>query len=447
MGNSSLYLSTKLVDKNIPMYNKSLYIPFAIAFAIPSISFAQGQKAESIVHADAQAHKNQNQKSAAFSPNGNWRGVFKIKPDLDIPFNFEIKDKDGLKKLYFRNAEESFEGGVIKQTADSIFVKIDQFDNELALGINGNILNGSLRKQNGTGKATQISAEKKDYRFEPNGKAAAGNYSGSYDVIFKSPDGKEEKTVGLFKQTGNKITGTFLRVTGDSRYLEGTVQGNEFQLSAFIGSSPSYYKGKFESDGTLTGEILSARGSQPFTGVKNKDAALPDAYKLTYLKEGYKTLDFSLPDVNGKKISLKDDKYKNKVVVLTITGSWCPNCIDEAGFIAPWYKENKKRGVEVIALHYERQTDAEYAKKALTNFRNRFGIEYDQVIAGKADKQAVAESLPALNSFVSFPTTIFIDKSGNVAKIHTGYNGPATGKFYDEFVKEFNSEIDELLKK
>ncbi|RZL40119.1 MAG: TlpA family protein disulfide reductase, partial [Pedobacter sp.] len=274
-----------------------------------------------------------------------------------------------------------------------------------------------------------------------------GNYSGSYDVIFKSPDGKEEKTVGLFKQTGNKITGTFLRVTGDSRYLEGTVQGNEFQLSAFIGSSPSYYKGKFESDGTLTGEILSARGSQPFTGVKNKDAALPDAYKLTYLKEGYKTLDFSLPDVNGKKISLKDDKYKNKVVVLTITGSWCPNCIDEAGFIAPWYKENKKRGVEVIALHYERQTDAEYAKKALTNFRNRFGIEYDQVIAGKADKQAVAESLPALNSFVSFPTTIFIDKSGNVAKIHTGYNGPATGKFYDEFVKEFNSEIDELLKK
>ncbi|MFC3563018.1 peroxiredoxin family protein [Pedobacter jamesrossensis] len=424
---------------------KSLYIPITIALSIPILGYSQVQNSESIVHASTKSDTKE--KHISFAPNGYWRGIFKIKPELEIPFNFEIKDKEGVKKLYFRNAEESFEAGEVRQTADSIFVKIDQFDNELAFGINGNTLNGNLRKQNGSGRATQISAERKDYRFEPNGKAAAADYSGSYDVVFKSPDGKEEKTVGLFKQKGNKISGTFLRITGDSRYLEGIVEGNEFQLSGFIGSTPSYYKGKFESDGKLTGEILSARGSQPFTGVKNNNAALPDAYKLTYLKDGYKTLDFSLPDVNGKKISLKDDKYKNKVVVLTITGSWCPNCIDEATFIAPWHKENKKRGVEVIALHYERQTDAAYVKKALTNFRNRFGIEYDQVIAGKADKQAVAESLPALNSFLSFPTTIFIDKNGDVSKIHTGYNGPATGKFYDEFVKEFNSEIDDLLKK
>lgn len=418
-----------------------------MALSAPSVVFSQNHKPESNLLANAKSGKNESTKHISFSPNGKWRGVFKIKPELEIPFNFEIKDKDGVKKLYFLNAEESFEGGNVKQTADSIFVKIDQFDNELAFGINGDVLNGSLRKQNGSGRAMQIVAEKKDYRFEPNSKNASGNFSGSYDVVFKSPDGKEEKTVGLFKQIGNKITGTFLRITGDSRYLEGTVEGNEFQLSGFIGSAPSFYKGKFESDGTITGAILSARGSQPFAGVKNNNAALPDAYKLTYLKDGYKTLDFSFPDANGKKISLKDSKYKNKVVVLTITGSWCPNCMDEATFIAPWYKENKKRGVEVIALHYERQTDDAYVKKALTNFRNRFGIEYEQVIAGKADKQAVAESLPALNSFLSFPTTIFIDKNGDVAKIHTGYNGPATGKFYDEFVKEFNTEIDELLKK
>lgn len=425
------------------MNKKPLYIAVAIAAINSPLAYSQ----TSLASAETKVPEKSKLKSTTFIAEGNWRGIFKIKKGLEIPFNFEIIDKAGIKKLYFRNAEESFEGGPVKQTADSIFVKLDQFDNELALGINDNTLNGSLRKQNGSGKAIQISAEKKNYRFEPNGKAAGADYSGSYDVVFKSPDGKEEKTVGLFNQNGNKLAGTFLRITGDSRYLEGVVEGNEFQLSSFIGSSPSYYKGTFNQDGTLTGEILGARGSQPFTGVKNKDAALPDAYKLTYLKEGYKTLDFSFPDVNGKKISLKDDKYKNKVVILTITGSWCPNCIDEAGFIAPWYKENKKRGVEVIALHYERQTDAEYVKKALTNFKNRFGIEYDQVIAGKADKQAVAESLPALNSFLSFPTTIIIDKTGNVAQIHTGYNGPATGKYYDEFVKEFNAEINSLLAK
>jgi len=425
------------------MNKKPIYLAIAIAAINSSLAYSQ----TSLASAETKKTGKEKPKSAAFVADGNWRGVFKIKEGLEIPFNFEIVDKAGVKKLYFRNAEESFEGGPVKQTADSIFVKLDQFDNELALGINDNTLNGSLRKQNGSGRATAISAEKKNYRFDRNGKAATADFSGSYDVIFKSPDGKDEKTVGLFKQTGNKLTGTFLRITGDSRYLDGIVDGNEFQLSSFIGSSPSYYKGTFNPDGTLSGEILGARGSQPFTGIKNKDAALPDAYKLTYLKDGYKTLDFSFPDVNGKMISLKDDKFKNKVVVLTITGSWCPNCIDEAGFIAPWYKENKKRGVEVIALHYERQTDADYVKKALTNFRNRFGIEYDQVIAGKADKQAVAESLPALNSFLSFPTTIIIDKTGNVAQIHTGYNGPATGKYYDEFVKEFNTEINRLLAK
>jgi peroxiredoxin len=402
---------------------------------------------EHTVLANKQAAKLKEKKQNAFVALGNWRGIAKVKEGLEIPFNFEISEKSGQQKLYFRNAEESFEGGLVKQTADSLFIKLDQFDNELAFAIEGDQLSGTLRKQDKAGKPLTIVAERKNYRFKTTDKPATADYSGSYDVVFKSPNGKEEKTVGLFKQTGNKLTGTFLRVTGDSRYLEGVVEGNEFQLSSFIGSSPSYYKGTFQPDGSLTGEILGARGSQPFTGTKNKDAALPDPYKLTYLKKGYKTLDFSFPDVNGKKISLKDEKYKNKVVILTITGSWCPNCVDEATFIAPWYKENKKRGVEIIALHYERSTEPEYAKKVMTRFRERFGIEYDQVIAGTADKQVVSESLPALDSFLSFPTTIIIDKQGNVAQIHTGFNGPATGKFYDEFVKEFNTEIDTLLKK
>ena len=164
------------------------------------------------------------------------------------------------------------------------------------------------------------------------------------------------------------------------------------------------------------------------------------------MKDGYKTLDFSLPDVNGRKISLTDEKFRNKVVILTITGTWCPNCVDEASFIAPWYKENRNRGVEVIGIHYERQLDSAYVKKALGRFRDKFDIQYDQVIAGKPDKQQVAESLPGLNNFLSFPTMIIINKKGEVAQIHAGYSGPATGKYYTDFVHAFNEEINGLLK-
>lgn len=385
-------------------------------------------------------------KAYAFSALGKWRGIFKINPELEIPFNFEIRNVKGTEKLFFINAEENFEGGIIRQSPDSLFIKLDQFDNELAFKIEGDGLSGTLRKQDHSGRPTAVIAERgKDYRFAATGKPAAADFSGTYDVVFTGANGKEDKTVGLFKQTGNKLSGTFLKITGDSRYLEGTVEGNDFQLSSFIGSGPSYYKGSFSTDGTIKGAIIGARGSQSFSGTKNSNAALPDAYKLTYLKDGYKTLDFSFPDVNGKKISLKDEKFRDKVVILSITGTWCPNCVDETSFIAPWYKKNKDRGVEVIGIHYEQKTDAEYVKKVLNRFRERFGIEYDQVIAGTADKQVVANSLPALNSFLSFPTTIIINKKGEVAQIHTGYTGPATGKYYDEFVKEFNQEIDKLL--
>jgi len=150
--------------------------------------------------------------------------------------------------------------------------------------------------------------------------------------------------------------------------------------------------------------------------------------------------------VNGNKVSLKDDKYKGKVVIVTITGTWCPNCIDEAGFLAPWFKKNKSRGVAAIGVHFERKSDREYVKNAIENFKKRYGIEYDEVFGGLADKKSVAESFPSLNTFLSFPTILFIDKKGNVAKIYTGFTGPATGIYYQQFIKEFNEEVDSLLK-
>ncbi|WP_231491654.1 peroxiredoxin [Pedobacter sp. Leaf170] len=400
----------------------------------------------SIINAHAQTNKKLQPSKISSTvnktANGNWRGLFQIKPGVEVPFNFEINND----KIVFLNGDERFDGGKVYQKDDSLRIKLDQFDNEIAVKLTGDSLTGTLRKQDNSGKPLALIAKKgENFRFKTSGEKPAANFSGTYDVTFKNPSGKDEKSVGVFKQTGNKLTGTFLRVTGDSRYLEGIVEGNNFYLSSFIGMAPAYYKGSFSQKGEITGESINSRGSIAFTGIQNQNAELPDAYKLTYLKEGYKTLDFSFPDVNGKKISLSDEKYRGKPVIITITGTWCPNCVDEASFIAPWYKENKKRGVEVIAIHYERQLDSAYLKKAINGFREKFDIKYDQVIAGKPDKKLVSESLPALNNFLSFPTTIFINKKGEVAKIHTGYSGPATGKFYTAFVEEFNKEVDSLL--
>jgi peroxiredoxin len=384
----------------------------------------------------------------AFPAIGLWRAVFQVRPGVDVPVIFDIRAVgDGELRAFFHNAEEQFEGGRVKVTADSLFVLLDQFDNELAFRLGEHALAGVLRRQDGTGSPLPVKAEAGvNYRFPESGAAPAGNISGTYDIVFKSESGKEEKAVGLFRQEGNKLQGTFLRATGDSRYLEGIVEGSDFYLSSFIGSAPSYYKGSFTTDGQLTGEVLSARGGQAFTGTLNAKAALPDPYALTYLKAGYSSFDFSLPDADGRKVSLADEKFKNKVVIVTIGGTWCPNCVDEASFLAPWYKANHGRGVEVISIQYERQTDPSFVRKVLTRMRDRYDIQYDQVFGGMADKQEVAKSLPALNTFLAFPTTIIIDKKGRVAEIHTGYSGPATGIYYQQFLKAFNEEINKLLR-
>jgi len=385
---------------------------------------------------------------SSFTAIGEWRGVFQTRPGLEVPFNFEIRDsRDGAPELFFLNAGESFDGGRVTRRGDSLFIAINQFDNELALGISGDSLSGVLRRQDGTGQALALRATKDgSRRFDPRGIAPAKNISGTYAVSFLLANGQEEKSVGLFKQKGAKLEATFLHITGDSRYLEGVVEGDSFRLSSFIGSGPTYYRGRIGVDGTISGEIAGVRGNRLFRAVPDGHAALPDAYTLTALKPGYSTLDFSFPDADGHPISLRDDRFRNKVVVVTIGGTWCPNCIDETAFLSPWYRANRDRGIEVVSIQYERQTDTEFVHKVLGRMRERYAIDYMQVIGGLADKKAVASSLPALNGFLAFPTTIFVDRQGKVAKIHTGFNGPATGRYYQEFVKEFNDEVDLLLR-
>ena len=379
---------------------------------------------------------------------GRWRGVFKLRENVDVPFVFEIRKKAGNQLgIFFINGKEQFDGGVVEVKGDSVFVYIDQFDNMMALKFVGtDHLSGVLRKQNGSGTSTLLTAELSNKsRFLLSGDEPAKNFSGTYQVLFNSSNGKIDTAVGVFNQHGNQLSATFLRTTGDSRFLDGVVVGDRFYLSSFIGSGISYYEGRFNANGQVQGEKIAANASTSFSGLLKTNASLPDAYQLTMMKPGFSSFDFSFPDLEGRKISLKDKQFENKAVVLTLGGSWCPNCMDEAAFLAPWYKENKNRGVEVISIHYERSNDSVYAKKGMDRFKSRFGITYTQLFGGVADNNVVLSTLPALEKFIAFPTTIFLDRQKKVMAIHTGFSGPATGEFYESFKKEFNQHVEEIL--
>ena len=113
--------------------------------------------------------------------------------------------------------------------------------------------------------------------------------------------------------------------------------------------------------------------------------------------------------------------------------------------MAPLHKEYREQGLEVVALMFEHFVEHEVAAEQVRRFREKFDIEYDTLIAGISDKTEAAKALPALSAVLAFPTTIFIDRSGRVRRIHTGYSGPSTGEHYELLQEEFRTLITTLL--
>lgn len=382
---------------------------------------------------------------------GTWRAILKTQSGAEIPFNFDVIDSANTKMLDIINGEERFRVNEIKLTGDSVLIQMPLFDSEIHAVIKGNNLSGRWIKHLADSNVVMDFEAMPDskWRFFNTDVNTKFNVSGRWSTTFV---GKEKKdttlAIGEFKQTGTKLTGTFLTTTGDYRFLEGTVSDDKMYLSCFDGSHAYLFTGKLANDSTIVnGTFYSGlTHTEDWTARKDEKAMLPDAYSLTSLKSGSKKLSFSFPDLNGKKVSLDDPQFRNKVVVVQFFGSWCPNCMDETAYLAPFYEKYKSKGVEVVGLAYERTTDPQKSKKNVERMKNRFNVGYSMLLTGYTnDTKEVVKSLPMLQNFVAFPTTILIDKSGNVRKIHTGFSGPGTGEHYTEFVKEFEKSVDDLL--
>jgi peroxiredoxin len=386
-----------------------------------------------------------------FPKEGIWRGEFSVS-ESKVPFNFELKGKNPQTAiLTLINGSRRDDFHVERRGDDSIYVKMNTYDAALVAKIETDgTLSGEYRSlvPGFRGNSLPFVAEHgKSYRFVERGKdiAPKHNISGKWEIKTYTKEAVPA-SIALLKQNGNKLTGVIMTVVGDTRELEGTVQGDEFELSGFTGPSPFIVRGKINDDNSISGEQgFGIYKNLKFDGQRNENVELPDPYKLTFLKEGYKKLDFTFPDLTGKNVSLSDDKYKGKVVIIETIGTWCPNCTDQTVFLSPWFKKNQKRGVEAIAIGFEQKDDLEYAKYTLGKLKEKYGITYDILFGGIADKKVVAEKLPALNKFIAFPTTIIIDRKGNVREIYTGYTGTVTGKYFNDYETKFNKVLDELI--
>jgi peroxiredoxin len=385
---------------------------------------------------------------------GMYRAVLTL-PGGELPFGLELEPEGTTTVGYLLNGKERVKLDEVTVAGMHLQIRMPGYENRLIADAKGDELQGEivLDKLGGKRQHIPLHAQRgQEFRFfaaAANKAAAANNadVSGRWAVEFIDDDsGKPEVAVGEFTQSEDVVSGTFLTGTGDHRFLAGQVRGDELYLSTFDGAHVFLYRAKFIADGALAGDFWSGTAHhERWTAKRDPNAVLPNVYALTTMRAGSKHFDFAFPDLAGNTISSKDQAFHGKVMIVALAGSWCPNCHDEAAFLEPLYREYRGKGVEIVSLMFEHFGDFPHAVEATQRFRQHYGIEYTTLIAGISDKDEAAKKLPMLDHVYAFPTTIFIDRKGEVRKIHTGFSGPATGDHYTQFVSEVKATLDQLL--
>lgn len=383
---------------------------------------------------------------------GTWQARILRDDTVAVPFTFDVKTLAGKPQFTIRNAGERIAIKKISRKGDSLFFEMPVFEAAFRVKLEqGKRMQGWFIRGT-TAQFQQLPFEAwlgSAQRFPVTQKPVA-NISGRWSVSITRPNNTERPAIAEFKQNGSALTGTMLTPSGDYRYMEGVVDGDSLKLSVFDGAHFYLFTAHIDQADQISGGIFYAgkNAREKWRAIKNAKAELPDVGNTPQLRPGQSRLSFRFPDLDSNIVSINDERFRNKVVIVQLMGSWCPNCMDETRFLSEFYRNNKQLGIEVVALAYENSTDFQRSRNSIAKFRDRFGVTYPMLITGVwvNDSLRTEKTLPELTSIKVFPTTIFIGRDGTVRRMHAGFYGPGTGEYYEAFKREFELTIRELLK-
>lgn len=378
---------------------------------------------------------------------GSWNAQL-ASPGGPLRFGISILRDQEQWSAYLHNGPERIKVPAVQLLSDGrLELQIRHYDSTLTLARAESPagLTGKWKKRRGPELWTEMDLTATPARQTPRSKQRDfGPFPGRWRVQFEK---SEDPAVALFKADpkADQLHGTFLTTTGDYRYLAGTVEGDQLELSCFDGAHAFLFRANLQADGSLAGEFWSSdTWQEAWTAVRDDAAALPDAFGQTEWQPGSDLGQFSFPDLEGKPTRLNDPRFAADARIIYIFGSWCPNCHDAAAYFAElqeWYGEK----LSIVGLAFELTGDPERDARQVKAYLERHGCTYPVLLAGMADKAQASEALPFLDRVRSYPTTIFLDRAGNVKAVHTGFSGPATGEAYLKQKQKFESLIDEIV--
>jgi len=382
---------------------------------------------------------------------GYWHTTLHLNDSTDLPVTFMVEKERKDYHIFVINAAEKIELQQVDRTRDSITLRFPAFRSELKCKIlNKKEVEGFwYNYAKGSDYRIPFIAKKGDQSRFPI-LTQSIDVSGQWEVTFDY-NGKPEKALGIFsplKTHGannqqQMVQGTFLTETGDYRFLEGVTSNDSLNLSTFDGSHAFLFQSKLVND-TLWGQFYSGNHYHVnWHAVRNEHFELTDPDSLTYIVN-QRPLTLSLPNLNNEIYSYPNASGQGKVTLIQIMGTWCPNCLDESRYL----KEKKStygNQLQIISVAFEMPETLAGRIEKVQSFQQDLDLDFTFLIGGKASKKEALKQFPMLNEVISFPTLIFIDKTGDIRKIHTGFNGPGTGQYYKDFVTKTDKFIESLI--
>src|SRR5260370_4263878 len=279
----------------------------------------------------------------------------------EIPFPFEFVSMNGQVQGFFFEGDKKIGSTSGRFVDKELQLQYEFLNATLTDTSDGEHFKASSRYNCKNGKAFAFHAR----RSRPSGLESASHpqIAGSWEMKLvgedKSPTKDQRSSLSwklYLRQSGQEVSGSILRIDGDTGTLAGRWRGNTLVLSHFAGERPVLFEASLQPDGTLDvtynrlNKYLAARIAHARAkGIPEP----PDSARFTSVRNPGEPFQFQFPDLDGTPASNTQQQFRGKVVLVTIGGPWCPNCRDEAPFLHDLYRKYHAHGLEIVSLSFE----------------------------------------------------------------------------------------------
>ncbi|HET7425190.1 MAG TPA: TlpA disulfide reductase family protein [Gemmatimonadales bacterium] len=374
------------------------------------------------------------------SPAGSWRAAL-VLAGGDLPFGLRIEQSGDGWRGELCNGRRCNPFSSVRVAGDSVTLELADYAATIRARLTPDSLTGVYQNVGNRGPRTiPFRAGRGRWPVTP----APQRLLGSWDATYFSDFGDSPRVFELRNGSAG-LEGTIISNTGDYGHFAGQVRGDSFALAHFDGSFVYLLTGALHGD-TLRGVFHAGLRSQtPWIAVRSTGTRHLKAPTEVTRADTTQPFRFAFRDLDGRLVTERDPRFRGKVVMVDVFGTWCPTCHDAAPDLVRLYRKYHARGLEIVGLAYEVSGDTAVDARLVRRYRDKFAIPFPLLLAGINDTEAAAATLPQLQGFTSFPTTIFLGRDGRVRLVHAGYLGPATGAQHGKQIEAFEREVERLL--